>query len=35
MEFFRNNRKIIVGVLVLVVGFWLLGATILIPLLAR
>lgn len=35
MEFFRNNRRIIVGVLAVVVAFWLLGATILIPIFAR
>ncbi len=35
MEFFRENRKIIVGVLVITVTFWLIGATILVPLLAR
>ena len=35
MEFFRQNRKIIVGILVIMVGIWLLGATILIPILAR
>ncbi len=35
MEFFRKNRRIIVGVLAIVVAFWLLGATILIPILAR
>lgn len=35
MEFFRKNRKIIVTLLAIVVGFWLLGATLLIPILAK
>ena len=35
MEFFRKNRRIIVAILAVVVGFWLLGATLLIPILAK
>ena len=35
MEFFRNNRKLIVGILVVFVGFWFLGATVLVSVLSR
>lgn len=34
MEFFRKNRRIIVALITIVVAFWLIGATILIPILA-
>jgi len=35
MEFFRKNRRIIVGILVITVAAWMIGATILLPLLAN
>lgn len=34
MEFFRKNRRIIVFILAITVALWLLGFTIIIPLLA-
>lgn len=34
MEFFRKNRRIIVLILVITVAAWMIGATILLPLLA-
>jgi len=34
MEFFRRNRRIIVLILVITVAMWMIGATILLPLLA-
>ncbi len=35
MEFFRRNRRIIVGILVITVAAWMIGLTIVLPLLAN